>query len=248
MKCRYNNCFCAFTLIELLVVIAIIALLMSILLPSLTKARNLAKQVVCLTNTKGLGLAVRLYLQENNDVFLLIPTNNGWRGVGKKGTAKDYDTDDRPLNEYIDDNHAIAHCPADSGCNGNSLYSAMGDSFYNSLGTSYQYNSKIKAPSPPYAGLIRTWIGVPGMVGTGEPIKLNEVMHPNRMVCFGDADISAYSRSSTPDVPELAVLWHAESIDNIYSSVVFVDGHSEKVKVVPELERVDYDFYFNENN
>jgi prepilin-type N-terminal cleavage/methylation domain-containing protein len=50
-----------FTLIELLVVIAIISLLVSILLPSLTKAKDLARTVVCATNEKNLGIALSIY-------------------------------------------------------------------------------------------------------------------------------------------------------------------------------------------
>ena len=55
-----------FTLIELLVVIAIIALLVSILLPSLSKAKDLARRAVCLANTHHIGLGVQLYAQEND--------------------------------------------------------------------------------------------------------------------------------------------------------------------------------------
>ncbi len=50
-----------FTLIELLVVVAIIALLVSILVPSLQQAREMAKRAVCATNLKSICLAMNLY-------------------------------------------------------------------------------------------------------------------------------------------------------------------------------------------
>jgi len=57
----------AFTLIELLVVIAIIALLLSLLTPSLSQARMLARRVACQTQLHAIGLAVRTYGTENGD-------------------------------------------------------------------------------------------------------------------------------------------------------------------------------------
>jgi prepilin-type N-terminal cleavage/methylation domain-containing protein/prepilin-type processing-associated H-X9-DG protein len=56
-----------FTLIELLVVIAIIALLLSVLLPSLNKAKRSAKSVVCRSNLKQLGYATLTYANENDN-------------------------------------------------------------------------------------------------------------------------------------------------------------------------------------
>ena len=61
-----------FTLIELLVVIAIISLLVSILLPSLTKAKELARAVVCMNNEKSIGLAVQFYADDYEDI--LVPS------------------------------------------------------------------------------------------------------------------------------------------------------------------------------
>lgn len=58
-----------FTLIELLVVVAIIAVLMAILLPSLSQARNQAKDVQCASNLRQLGIAAVAYTSENNNLY-----------------------------------------------------------------------------------------------------------------------------------------------------------------------------------
>jgi len=61
-----------FTLVELLVVVAIIALLISILLPSLASAREQAKKIRCLANMKDLGTASQIY-SNNDSQGILVP-------------------------------------------------------------------------------------------------------------------------------------------------------------------------------
>jgi len=81
----------AFTLIELLVVIAIIALLISILLPSLSRARELSKRTVCAANLRGIGQAMYIYAQDEPGVFpaiaQILEANSGQMHIVTNGTG-----------------------------------------------------------------------------------------------------------------------------------------------------------------
>ncbi len=69
-----------FTLIELLVVIAIIALLLSIILPSLKRAKESAQRIVCRNHLKNIGLSNEIYATEHDNAF--VPINDPSLPVG----------------------------------------------------------------------------------------------------------------------------------------------------------------------
>jgi prepilin-type N-terminal cleavage/methylation domain-containing protein len=70
---------CGFTLIELLVVLAIIAILASLLLPTLTRAKASAHSAKCKSNLRQIGIGLRLYVDEEGGYPQEAPAYEPWR-------------------------------------------------------------------------------------------------------------------------------------------------------------------------
>jgi len=68
---------CGFTLIELLVVVAIIAILAALSLPALSRAKASARQSVCVSNLRQIGLGIHLYAGDNADTLPAAPNLTG---------------------------------------------------------------------------------------------------------------------------------------------------------------------------
>ena len=137
-----------FTLIELLIVIAIIAILASMLLPALGKARDRAKQISCLSNIKQVGAAALYYTEDYNYVLGSQNSSSAWDWLAMLTGLKD------GCPEYLKTNSVLCgtkatgpvcnySCPAVSAetLRTDSRFKFFGNSQYFSIGINAQWNS-----------------------------------------------------------------------------------------------------------
>ncbi|MBN2445900.1 MAG: prepilin-type N-terminal cleavage/methylation domain-containing protein [Phycisphaerae bacterium] len=231
-----SHCQRAFTLIELLVVVAIIALLISILIPSLRQARAQAYRTKCATNQRQIAAGWTYYLEDHNDFFMWpgIASNPHYFFGGKKEIA-DYSLygvplEVRPLNQYVSldpsGNKAaeLFHCPADNGAKGFQLYEQFpGITTYDLYGNCYPANGTIMHGRPDRAYMKDEH---------RPPLRLVDVrIPPSLFVLGGDQQHLLVGKSPLPSGRVPRAIWHDK--EGTHVNLAFLDAHVAYINMKP---------------
>ncbi|MBC7525920.1 MAG: DUF1559 domain-containing protein [Chthonomonadaceae bacterium] len=211
----------AFTLIELLVVIAIIAILAAILFPVFAQAREQARQSVCASNVRQVGLSVQMYLQDYDETLPIFYAYNTLSQTGQRAMAGD------PAHKGVEllvlpyiKSKEIFKCPddlggpalsdPDYGCPGrNSYFACYGSSYrFNKGSYTLVYNESSQNNSP-FA--TNKSVSYSSFTAPSETRIMRDEMVP----WFGDQEKYGY-------IPGYYGRWHTRG-----GGVVFADSHAK---------------------
>ena len=201
-----------FTLIELLFVIGMIGILVTLLIPSLQKARRSAQRSVCASNLYQIGLTYSLYLKDNQNRY---PTHREFNDLhGQLGNAGGVNYSDvlpvelRPLNKY-NGSPEITQCPSDNG--EKSQWGETNTSLYIAYGTSY-------LPTYDHDNMYATLYTSHNI----NPRFANEFDNLSKKIVMGDWNWHTNRKTIWQQN-----IWHNLKITMNRSNILFGDGHVE---------------------
>ncbi len=210
----------AFTLVELLVVIGVIAILLAILMPSISKSRQQAQTLQCLSNLRQLAIAAFSYANVNGGTFPIayyssyqwpVSTNYSWDFTTQTNLMTNVQTVTAGILWMGNTNLEIQQCPT--------------------------YDGKSGTPTDPYTGYNynTSYIGHGSHETIPGPIKLSQVHRPQRCALFGDGQFSAgadkYMRAPAPNPGDAGFVGRYAGTQGFRhggkTNVAFCDGHAE---------------------
>lgn len=221
----------AFTLIELLVVLAVITVLISLLLPAVSKVRERATAVQCLSNVRQCGLALQAYA---NNFKGVLPAGGAMPTDANVGQPWMNYLDGRYTSKYLDKQSHVTHCPK------NRAIKSYGPS---DGGGNYAFIQ-------PTSYLVRdpAMVSAPWGVGSFRGLRITKIRRPADyviLICSAMRDGSwgplrsvnpagIYSVGTwLPQSPtgggQVAAVWlaHPGNDKNGRANALFADGHAE---------------------
>ena len=232
-----------FTIIELLVIIIIIVILAALLLPAMARAGGESQSVVCRSNLRQLGTALRMYLDDSDGVY---PYSSSFPATNPEGISHWFDA--LALNiPNAKWGEGVFKCPVYRGV------AFAGEAQLNSQGQlsavyapcgSYAYNvagGRVPALGP--SGLISPGLGFGVYSGhlSSQPVRDSDVRAPADLYAVGDAPLltGQWGTVATPRLGGAAdynmFVFPNVSVERVQHTVVFnmlfADTHAEGVKV-----------------
>jgi len=184
-----------FTLVELLVVIGIIALLLSILLPALNKAREQARSVKCASNIRQVYLAVRLYTDANKGRLPIPPRVENLTTLGTDRLAfwmtsipGVYDYEHGALWPYLSNSvagrQAAFNCPTDEDAYRPVRRGSQLDSAAYARNFTYSFAAQLRGTNDPSPYTTPNGMSEQQIVHPADKILICEEQWPNDACCF----------------------------------------------------------------